>query len=132
MSTPSSSTPDTSDGLIIEKIEPTEEKIPTEADILNDEQEFDYLSLQDLLGLDRVSDDQKEKLNDIWQFFSDGKTMEEAMNAIADVRYNLTPPEIGESYLHKMWAYTNILKDIQASEGMKKAYERRDRSADNH
>lgn len=124
MSTPSSSTPDTSK-LIIEDITPTE-SIPTESDLTTDKQDFDYLSLQDLMGLDHASDDQKSKLQDIWEHFSKGVSKEEALKKISEVRYNLDPPEIGESYVHKMWAYTRILADIESAEQMKSAYERKD------
>lgn len=121
MSTPSSSTPDTSDDLIVEKLQ---ESVPTESDIINESTDFDYLSLQDLMGLDKASDDQKAKLQDIWEHFSKGVTKEEALKKISEIRYNLTPPEIGESYIHKMWAYTRILADISRAEQEKSAYER--------
>lgn len=111
--------------LIIEDITPTE-SIPTESDIIEDNQDFDYLSLQDLMGIDRASDEQKAKLQDIWEHFSKGVSKEEALKKISEVRYNLDPPEIGESYVHKMWAYTRILADIESAEQMKSAYERKD------
>ncbi len=121
MSTASSSTQDTSDKLVVEKLQ---EAIPTESDITNETPDFDYISLQDLMGLDKTSDDQKAKLQDIWEHFSKNSTKEEALKKISEVRYNLTPPEIGESYIHKMWAYTRILADISRAEQEKSAYER--------
>lgn len=125
MSTPSSSTPDMSDKLIIEEII-SEKALPTESDITTDKQDFDYISLQDLMGLDHASDDQKVKLQEIWEYFSKDTTKEEALKKISEIRYNLDPPEIGESYIHKMWAYTNILASIDSAEKMKSAYERKD------
>lgn len=124
MSTANLSTPDMSDELIVEEIT-TAETIPTESDITTDKQDFDYISLQDLMGLDHASDDQKAKLQDIWEYFSKDTTKEEALKKISEVRYNLDPPEIGESYIHKMWAYTNILASIDGAQKMKSAYERK-------
>lgn len=114
-----------SDKLIIEEII-SEKALPTESDITTDKQDFDYISLQDLMGLDHASDDQKVKLQEIWEYFSKDTTKEEALKKISEIRYNLDPPEIGESYIHKMWAYTNILASIDSAEKMKSAYERKD------
>lgn len=127
MSTPISSTSDMSDKLIVEELTTTEQTIPTESDITTDKQDFDYISLQDLMGLDHASDDQKAKLQEIWEYFSKDVTKEEALKKISEVRYNLDPPEIGESYIHKMWAYTNILASIDGAQKMKSAYEKKDR-----
>jgi hypothetical protein len=83
-----------------------------------------YVPLQDFLGMANPDDGQKEKLAFIWSEVGKGRSREDTLEAIKDIRYRLSPPEIGESYLHKLWAYVRLLADGRSIEKERKIYEK--------
>ncbi len=82
-----------------------------------------YVPLQDFLGMSHPDDEQKEKLQFIWNEVGKGRSREDTLEAIKDIRHRLSPPDIGESYLHKLWAYVRLMADGRSIEREKKAYE---------
>jgi hypothetical protein len=82
-----------------------------------------YIPLQDFLGMSHPDDEQKEKMAFIWSEVGKGRSREETLEAIKEIRHRLSPPEIGESYLHKLWAYVRLLADGRSIEREKKTYE---------
>lgn len=82
-----------------------------------------YLPLQDFMGLAHPDDEQKEKLQFIWDSFAKGRDRAETLTAIKEAKYRLSPPDIGEDYLHKLWAYTRLTEEGRSIAREKAAYE---------
>lgn len=77
----------------------------------------------DYLGIDTVDNGQRDKLQYIWETLGAGKERGEALEAIADVKHRLSPPDIGETYLNKMYSYVRLMGVAQDIEREKRAYE---------
>lgn len=82
-----------------------------------------YLPLQNYMGIDNPKDDQKEKMQYVWDVFGKGRDRAGTLEAIKDVRHRLSPPEMGETYLTKLWSYARLVDDGRSIEREKKAYE---------
>lgn len=82
-----------------------------------------YIPLQDFLGMAHPDDEQKEKLQFIWNEVGKGRSREATLEAIKDIRRRLSPPEVGETYLHKLYVYTKLIADGRSIEREKKVYE---------
>lgn len=82
-----------------------------------------FLPLQDFLGMAHPDDEQKEKMSFVWAEVGKGRSREETLEAIRGIRDRLSPPEIGESYLHKLWAYVRLMADGRSIEKERKTYE---------
>lgn len=110
------------------KLEVTEVTITKDAEIapstVDEPQPTGYVALQDMMGLSRVDDAERDKLQYIWDYFGKGRERADTLEAIKDAQQRLAPPAIGENYLHKLYAYTTILKDIRDAEREKKTYQR--------
>jgi hypothetical protein len=83
-----------------------------------------FLPLQDFLGMAHPDDEQKEKMNFVWNEVGKGRSREETLEAIRDIRDRLSPPEIGETYLTKLWAYVRLMADGRSIERERKVYEK--------
>lgn len=83
-----------------------------------------FLPLQDFMGMSNADEAQKEKLAYIWSEVGKGRSREETMEAIKEIRYRLSPPEVGENYLHKLYSYVRLMGEGRAIEKEKKVYER--------
>lgn len=119
-----SSTADTSEPeqLVVEEIA-VEEAESTELAPKPEIPDTGFLPLQDFLGMASADDEQKEKLKFIWDFFQKGRNREETLEAIKEARYRLSPPEMGENYLHKLYVYTRLLADERSIQKERKLYE---------
>lgn len=82
-----------------------------------------YLPLQDFMGMAHPDDEQKDKLQYIWNEVGKGRSREETLEAIKEIRYRLSPPEVGDNYLHKLYAYVRLMGEGRAIEREKKVYE---------
>lgn len=82
-----------------------------------------FLPLQDFMGLAHPDDEQKEKLSFIWNEVGKGRSREETLEAIKNIRYSLSAPDVGENYLHKLYSYVRLMADGRAIEREKKVYE---------
>lgn len=82
-----------------------------------------FMPLQDFLGMSHADEDQKEKMNMIWQEVGKGRSREETLEAIKDIRHRLSPPEIGETYLHKLFVYVKLMAEGRSIEREKRAHE---------
>lgn len=85
-----------------------------------------FMPLQDFLGMSHADDDQKEKMNFVWNEVGKGRSREETLEAIKDIRHRLSPPEVGETYLHKLFVYVKLMAEGRAIEREKKTYESND------
>lgn len=84
-----------------------------------------YVSLLQYLGIETPSQSQKEKLERIWDIFSQGKKDRvETLKAIKEARSRLSPPAFGEDYLTKLWAYARLVDDERAIKEEKRVYEK--------
>jgi hypothetical protein len=89
----------------------------------NDEQlQTGFTVLQDFLGIGNADSAQREKLQFVWSHFAKGRDRSEALDAIRGIYDRLSPPEIGESYLHKLFAYTRLLDEERSINREKQAY----------
>lgn len=82
-----------------------------------------YQAVQDFLGMASADESQKEKMQYIYDHYAKGRDRSEAIEAIADAKRRLSPPDIGETYLHKLYAYTRLEAESRSIEREKKAFE---------
>lgn len=79
--------------------------------------------LQDFLGISNPDEGQKDKLDFIWGYFAKGRDRADTLRAIKEAKSRLSQPEVGETHLHKLYAYTRLLEDARSIEKEKKVYE---------
>lgn len=89
-----------------------------------------YIPLQDFMGITHPDNEQKDKMQFIWNEVGKGRDRAETLQAIKDIRYRLSPPDVGENYLHKLYSYVRLMKESRSIEKEKKAYEGVDNLAD--
>lgn len=82
-----------------------------------------FIPLQNFMGLSHPDDEQKEKLQYIWDEVGKGRSREETLETIKDYRRRLSPPAAGEDYLHLLYSYVRLIGEGRAIEREKKAYE---------
>ncbi len=82
-----------------------------------------FLPLQDFMGMSHPDDEQKEKLQYIWDSFGKGRDRAETLEAIKEAKYRLSPPALGENYLHKLYSYTRLIEEGRSVEREKRVYE---------
>jgi hypothetical protein len=80
--------------------------------------------IQDIMGIAHPSDEQRDKLQYIWDYFSKGRDRAEGIDAMRAAQRRLGAPDIGETYLHKLFAYTRVLDTIRGAQKEAKAYEK--------
>jgi hypothetical protein len=114
---------DTDDKLEVEEIAP----IPTEAEVSQDNYQpvepTGFEIVQDIMGITSPSDEQKYKLQYIWDHYSKGRDRDDAIDAMRAAQRRLGAPEIGETYLHKLYSYTKILGVVRSAQREARAYE---------
>lgn len=82
-----------------------------------------YKAVQDFLGMASTDNEQQEKLQYIWESFSKGRDRDDTLDAINEAYRRLSPPDVGQTYLHKLFAYTRLIEDGRSIEKEKKIYE---------
>lgn len=99
---------------------PTQEEVEQKANIPEEPTGFEVV--QDLMGVEHPDDSQRDKLQYIWDHFSKGRDRIDALEAIKRTQMSLSPPDIGESYLHKLYTYTRLMSTVRDAEREMKVY----------
>jgi len=82
-----------------------------------------YLPLKDFFGVQDMDRETQDKLQTVWEHFSkDAKTPSTVLKKIRIEQMNLTPPNIGDSYLNQMYNYIKVLSNLEEAKAMKEAY----------
>lgn len=89
-----------------------------------------FLPLQDFMGLAHPDDEQKEKLQHIWDFYQNGRDRSETIETIKQEMHKLGAPPLGEDQLHRLYAYTKLLNESRSINREIKAYARTDNLGD--
>lgn len=87
------------------------------------EVDISFEPLKDYLGIAHPDDEEAGKMKFIWGFFQKGRERADALQAIKNTMATLTQPEIGESRLHQMYAYTRLMAESRSIEKEKRVYE---------
>lgn len=83
-----------------------------------------FVPLQDFMGIANPDDKQKEQLGFVWNYFAKGRDRAETLNEIKNIRDLIAPPEVGETYLHKLFSYTRLLENERSINKEKQAYKK--------
>jgi len=82
-----------------------------------------FLPLQDFMGIDHPDGEQKDKLDFVWKYFNNGRDRVDTLQAIKEAKNSLSQPDIGQTHLHKLYAYTRLLDQSRAIEREKRVYQ---------
>lgn len=82
-----------------------------------------YLPLKDFYGLKDIDRDSQEKLQSIWEHFTqDAKNPGTVLKKIRIEQMNLVKPNIGDTALNQMYNYIKVLNSLEDAKSMKEAY----------
>ena len=111
------------DTLQVEEIPPQENGEPTLGEPQIENEKLGHEELGDLLGIAHPDSEQLNKLQFIWDHFAKGRDRVDALEAIKAAQRRMSPPEVGESYLHQLFTYTRLLSTVREAEREMKVYE---------
>lgn len=82
-----------------------------------------YLPLRDFFGVNEMNRETQDKMQTIWEHFAkDAKTPATVLKKIRIEQMNMTPPNIGDTYLNQMYNYIKVLQNLDEAKQMKELY----------
>jgi hypothetical protein len=89
-----------------------------------------YLPLQDFMGLDHPDEEQKDRLQFIWNHYQKGRDRAETLETIKRHMDRLGQPPLGENQLFRLYTYTRLLDEARSINKEIKLYEADDKLDD--
>lgn len=103
-------------------VTPTDKGVDTTVERTTDVERTDFTPLQGMLGVENATQEDKEQLKSVWDYFNpDGKkSAAEVMWAVRDIENKLQPARLGETRFSKVLEYVKLRKNIETDERLLK------------
>jgi hypothetical protein len=82
-----------------------------------------FIPLQDFMGIAHPDEEQKDKLQHIWEYYQKGRDRAETIEEIKKSMHKLGAPPLGEDQLHRLYAYTRLQNESRSINKELRAYE---------
>lgn len=82
-----------------------------------------FVPLQDFMGIAHPDDEQKDKLQHIWEYYQKGRDRAETIEEIKKSMHKLGEPPLGEDQLHRLYSYVRLQNESRSINKELRAYE---------